>query len=121
MKTLIAVAIAVLVVAPAGLAVGVAKDPRVPALQRRVAALERSMANHVEADAATFDQHQTQITTMDNREHCYWARQWNENYRLDDNTRVLFNLPKNNYPHISDNGACAAVGLPPARKTQSLR
>jgi hypothetical protein len=39
-KTVIAVAVAVLVIAPASFAVGSARDPRVPALQRRVGALE---------------------------------------------------------------------------------
>jgi hypothetical protein len=40
MKTLFAVAVTVLVVAPGAFSIGVAKDPRVPALQRRVSALE---------------------------------------------------------------------------------
>jgi hypothetical protein len=40
MKTLFAVAATVLVVAPGAFSLGVAKDPRVPALQRRVSALE---------------------------------------------------------------------------------
>jgi hypothetical protein len=39
-KTGVAVLLSVLVFAPVGIAVGVAKDPRVPPLQRRVRALE---------------------------------------------------------------------------------
>jgi hypothetical protein len=40
MKTVFAVAVTVLVVAPGAFSIGVAKDPRVPALQRRVSVLE---------------------------------------------------------------------------------
>jgi hypothetical protein len=40
MKTVFAVAVTVLVVAPGAFSIGVAKDPRVPALQRRVSTLE---------------------------------------------------------------------------------
>jgi hypothetical protein len=44
MKTALVVAAAVLVIAPTGYAVGVAHDPRVPALQRQVRALQTEYA-----------------------------------------------------------------------------
>jgi hypothetical protein len=46
-KTTVTAAVTALLIAPAGIAVGVAKDPRVPALQRRVSALERVMYTDV--------------------------------------------------------------------------
>lgn len=44
MKALVAVAAAILVTAPAGFAVGASHDPRVPALQRQVRALQTEYA-----------------------------------------------------------------------------
>lgn len=51
MRTVLAVALTALVIAPAGIAVGVAKDPRVPGLQHRVAALERVIYTDVKLKA----------------------------------------------------------------------
>jgi hypothetical protein len=45
MKTVFAVAAIVLIIAPSAFAVGQAKDRRVPALQRRISALESTVNN----------------------------------------------------------------------------
>lgn len=62
MKTLLAVLATVLIIAPAGYAIGTAKDPRVPALQRRVTALEsRVRALQQTSDAFTSQYARQQI------------------------------------------------------------
>jgi hypothetical protein len=50
-KAALAALLTAAVVAPAGFAVGTAHDPRVPALQRRIAALENTQANLQQAQA----------------------------------------------------------------------
>jgi hypothetical protein len=64
MKTILAVVITALVIAPAGVAVGMAKDPRVPALQRRVAALERVIYTDIKLKT---DNHSNRIDALEKK------------------------------------------------------
>lgn len=98
--TLISVIVAFCIAASTATAAPQARDPRVPALQRQVATL----TSHVQHDELALS--------------CFIATQLNLDIGFLNIFNAMFGQPTDP-THISDNGACAAIGLNPPRRSFS--
>lgn len=108
MKHIITVAVLVLVLVPGAFAAGVAKDPRVPALQRAVAAQNRNIAN-LQAEVAELTAMDTRlaagIVVLTDKGTCTTAITW-------DAIVLLANyVLGSSLGRLDDGGACARLGI----------
>lgn len=105
MKVLLILVAGFALAAPTAASAGTAaKDPRVPALQRQVAALTTQVAeirSHVQKQELAFS--------------CFVATQLNIDLGFLNIFNAMFGQP-NDPTHISDNGSCAAIGAPTPRR-----
>jgi hypothetical protein len=112
MKAVVALIIAALVLIPAAAtAASAAKDPRVPALQREVKALQAQISQN----ATALNQQMDQST-------CKWAYQSHFNFGVLNIFALMLGQPQIDDTTASDNGACARTGIaPPSRFLNTQR